>query len=34
MADREKRGKDENTRNWISWERKKLFWWNINIGEQ
>ena len=28
MADREKKGEDENTKIWISWERKELFWWN------
>ena len=28
MADREKRGEDENTENWISRERKELFRWN------
>ena len=28
MVDREKRGEDENTKIWISWERKKFFRWN------
>ena len=28
MADREKRGEDENSTTWISWERKELFRWN------
>ena len=28
MVDREKRGEDENTKIWISRERKKLFRWN------
>ena len=28
MADREKRGEDENTKIWISQERKELFRWN------
>ena len=28
MADSEKRGEDENTKNWISWQRKKIFGWN------
>ena len=28
MADREKRGEDENTKIWISRERKELFRWN------
>ena len=28
MADREKGGEDENTKIWISWERKELFRWN------
>ena len=28
MADREKKGEDENTKIWISRERKELFRWN------
>ena len=28
MTDREKRGEDENTKIWISWEGKELFRWN------
>ena len=28
MADREKRGEDENRKIWISQERKELFRWN------
>ena len=28
MADKEKRGEDENTKIWISQERKELFRWN------
>ena len=31
MADREKRGEDENTKIWISQEPKELFRWNKNI---
>ena len=27
-VDKEKRGEDRNTKIWISWGRKELFWWN------
>ena len=30
MADREKRGKAENTKSWISQEQKELFRWNFS----
>ena len=29
MADREKKGEDENTKNWISQEGKEPFRWNF-----
>ena len=33
MADREKRGEGQNTKNWISEEPKELFRWNKTFFE-